>query len=74
MKLLDAIPHLVAVDPQQQSRVRLVPSASLQGLHDELPLLMLVQQKRFRAFKNTLENFFPTVWGIYHPERIRFTQ
>jgi peptide/nickel transport system substrate-binding protein len=43
-------------------------------LHDELPLLMLVQQKRFRAFKNTLENFFPTVWGIYHPERIRFTQ
>jgi peptide/nickel transport system substrate-binding protein len=43
-------------------------------LHDELPLLMLVQQKRFRAFTNTLENFSPTVWGIYHPERIRFTR
>lgn len=43
-------------------------------LHEELPLLMLVQQKRFRAYKNTLENFFPTVWGTYHPERIRFVQ
>ena len=41
-------------------------------LHEELPPLMLVQQKRFRAYKNTLENFSPTIWGIYHPERIRF--
>ena len=43
-------------------------------LHDELPLLMLVQQKRFRAYKNTLENFIPTVWGTYHPERLRFAR
>lgn len=43
-------------------------------LHEELPLLMLVQQKRFRAYKNTLENFVPTIWGYYHPERIRFVQ
>jgi peptide/nickel transport system substrate-binding protein len=41
-------------------------------LHDELPLLMTVQQKRFTAFKRTLENYHHTPWGIYRPERIRF--
>jgi peptide/nickel transport system substrate-binding protein len=41
-------------------------------LHDELPMIMSVQQRRFRAFKNTIENYLPNAWGIYHPERIRF--
>jgi peptide/nickel transport system substrate-binding protein len=41
-------------------------------LHEELPMIMTVHQKRFRAFKRTLENYRPTPWGIYRPELIRF--
>jgi len=33
-----------------------------------------VRQMQFVAFKNTLENFEPTVWGLYRPERIRSSQ
>ncbi len=40
-------------------------------LHQELPLIQTVLGARFTAFKNTLQNFEPTVWGIFHPERIR---
>jgi len=43
-------------------------------LHEELPMIQMVRQKRFVAYKNTLENFEPTAWGLYRPERIRFTQ
>lgn len=41
-------------------------------LHEELPMIMTVHQKRFRAFNRRLENYRPTPWGIYRPELIRF--
>ncbi len=39
-------------------------------LHRELPLIQLVRQERFVAFKSYLEHVEPTVWGLYKPERI----
>ncbi|HEY6395386.1 MAG TPA: hypothetical protein VIX12_08220, partial [Candidatus Binataceae bacterium] len=41
-------------------------------LHDQLPVIETVRQKRFRAYKDSLENFHPTVWGLYRPEYIQF--
>ncbi|HYL58947.1 MAG TPA: ABC transporter substrate-binding protein [Candidatus Acidoferrales bacterium] len=43
-----------------------------QILHDQLPLLETVNSKRFASWKNSLENFQPTVWGTYKPEWIQF--
>jgi peptide/nickel transport system substrate-binding protein len=39
-------------------------------LHRELPMIQLVRQQRFVAFKSYLVDFNPTVWGLYQPERI----
>jgi len=39
-------------------------------LHRELPLIQLVRQERFVAFKSYLDHFEPTVWGLYKSERI----
>ena len=33
-------------------------------LHDQLPIIETVRQVRYEAWKNTLENYQPTVWGI----------
>jgi peptide/nickel transport system substrate-binding protein len=41
-------------------------------LHDQLPIIETVRQVRYAAWKNTLENFQPTVWGNYKPEWIEF--
>jgi peptide/nickel transport system substrate-binding protein len=41
-------------------------------LHDELPIIETVRQIDYIAFRNTLENYDPTVWGIYKPEWIQF--
>jgi peptide/nickel transport system substrate-binding protein len=41
-------------------------------LHDELPIIETVRQRRYEAWKNSLENFQPTVWGNYKPEWIQF--
>ncbi|MGH7913508.1 MAG: ABC transporter substrate-binding protein [Candidatus Binataceae bacterium] len=41
-------------------------------LHDELPIIETVRQVRYEAWKNSLENFQPTVWGTYKPEWIEF--
>ena len=43
-----------------------------QILHDELPIMETVRQERFDAFKDSLENYDPTVWGLYKPEWIQF--
>ena len=40
-------------------------------LHHELPLIETVRQKVATAYSDTLENFVPTVWGLYEPDRIR---
>lgn len=39
-------------------------------LHRELPLIETVRQKVAVAYSDALENFRPTVWGLYQPERI----
>jgi peptide/nickel transport system substrate-binding protein len=39
-------------------------------LHRELPLIQLVRQEQFVAFKSYLQDFNSTVWGPYRPERI----
>jgi peptide/nickel transport system substrate-binding protein len=43
-----------------------------QILHDQLPILETVRQQRYAAWKNSLENYQPKVWGLYHPEWIEF--
>jgi peptide/nickel transport system substrate-binding protein len=40
-------------------------------LHEQLPMLQTVRQTQFVAYKTALENFRPTVWGLYRPELIR---
>jgi peptide/nickel transport system substrate-binding protein len=42
-------------------------------LHDQLPIIETVRQLRYVAYRNTLKNFQPTVWGVYHREYIEFT-
>lgn len=41
-------------------------------LHEELPIIMTVRDLRFVAYRNNLQHFRPTVWGLYRPELIRF--
>jgi peptide/nickel transport system substrate-binding protein len=41
-------------------------------LHDELPIIETVRQVDYIAYRNTLENYDPTVWGLYKPEWIEF--
>jgi peptide/nickel transport system substrate-binding protein len=43
-----------------------------QILHDELPIIETVRQVRYIAYRNSLENYDPTVWGLYQPEFIQF--
>lgn len=45
-----------------------------QIIHDQLPLLETVRQLRYIAYKDSLENFQPTVWGTYRPEYIQFRE
>jgi peptide/nickel transport system substrate-binding protein len=40
-------------------------------LHQELPMIETVRQTQFVAYKSILQNFHPTVWGLYRPELIR---
>lgn len=41
-------------------------------LHEQLPLLETVRQIRYTAYKNSLENYQPTVWGTYRQELMQF--
>jgi peptide/nickel transport system substrate-binding protein len=43
-----------------------------QILHDQLPMIETVLQTRYIAYRNTLESYYPTVWGMYQPEYIQF--
>jgi peptide/nickel transport system substrate-binding protein len=43
-----------------------------QILHDQLPIIETVRSIRYVAYRNSLENYDPTVWGIYQPELIQF--
>ncbi|MBE3603975.1 ABC transporter substrate-binding protein [bacterium] len=43
-----------------------------QILHDQLPIIETVRSVTYVAYRNTLENYYPTVWGLYRPEWIEF--
>jgi peptide/nickel transport system substrate-binding protein len=43
-------------------------------LHDQLAVIETVRQIRYAAWKDTLENYQPTVWGLYKPEWIQFRE
>ena len=43
-----------------------------QILHQQLPIIETVRQKRYASWKNSVENYQPKVWGLYKPEWIQF--
>jgi peptide/nickel transport system substrate-binding protein len=43
-------------------------------LHAQLPMIETVRQTQFVAHKNVIENYHPTVWGLYRPELIRIAE
>jgi peptide/nickel transport system substrate-binding protein len=43
-----------------------------QILHDELPIIETVREIGYVAYRDTLENFDETTWGLYRPEWIEF--
>jgi peptide/nickel transport system substrate-binding protein len=43
-------------------------------LHEQLPMIQIVRPLRFSAASNALQNYEPSVWGVYRPERIRFIE
>jgi peptide/nickel transport system substrate-binding protein len=45
-----------------------------QILHDQLPMIETVRRRSFVAYKDSLEDFHPTVWGTYRPEYIQFRE
>ncbi|MFI5353776.1 MAG: ABC transporter substrate-binding protein [Candidatus Binatales bacterium] len=40
--------------------------------HEQLPIIETVRQLTYSAYKNQLEDYDPTVWGLYKPEWIQF--
>jgi peptide/nickel transport system substrate-binding protein len=68
-KLLDQ--GTMVMDPKQRApyywRIQEI-------LHDELPIIETVRQTRYVAYRNSLENYDPTVWGLYKPEWIQFRE
>jgi peptide/nickel transport system substrate-binding protein len=43
-------------------------------LHDQLPMIETVRQVDYITYRNTLENYDPTVWGLYKSEWIEFRE
>jgi peptide/nickel transport system substrate-binding protein len=43
-------------------------------LAEQLPLIQLVHAPRFTAHTNALQGYEPTVWGVYRPELMRFSE
>ena len=68
-KLLDQ--GTMVMDPKQRApyywRIQEI-------LHDELPIIETVRQTRYIAYRNSLENYDPTVWGLYKPQWIQFRE
>jgi len=59
------------MDPQQRApyywRIQ-------QILHDQLPIIETVREIGYVAYRDSLENFDETTWGLYKPEWIQFRQ
>lgn len=45
-----------------------------QILHEQLPMIQTVRQLEFVAYRKIIENYRPTVWGLYRPEEIRIAE
>jgi peptide/nickel transport system substrate-binding protein len=43
-------------------------------LHDQLPIIETVREIGYVAYRDSLENFDETTWGLYKPEWIQFRQ
>jgi peptide/nickel transport system substrate-binding protein len=43
-------------------------------LHDQLPIIETVREMGYVAYRDSLEDFDETTWGLYKPEWIRFRQ
>jgi peptide/nickel transport system substrate-binding protein len=43
-----------------------------QILHEQLPIIETVRQIRYVAYRKSLANYQPTVWGLYRPEWMEF--
>lgn len=43
-------------------------------LVERLPMIQTVRPLRYSAATTALDNYEPTVWGVYRPERIRFAE
>jgi peptide/nickel transport system substrate-binding protein len=43
-------------------------------LHDQLPIIQTVREIGYVAYRDSLENFNQTTWGLYKPEWIQFRQ
>ena len=42
-------------------------------LHDQLAVIQTVRVTQYAAWKSSLQNYYPTVWGeLYRPEWIQF--
>ena len=59
------------MDPQQRApyywRIQEI-------LHDQLPIIETVREIGYVAYRNSLEHFDETTWGLYKPEWIEFRQ
>ena len=43
-------------------------------LHEQLPMIETVRQTQFISYRRFLQNFEPTVWGLYRPELVRVSE
>jgi peptide/nickel transport system substrate-binding protein len=68
-KLLDAGARTLDPEARQQAYWRIQ-----EILLERLPIIQTVRPLRYSAATTALENYEPTVWGVYHPERIRFAE
>ena len=68
-KLLDQ--GTMVMDPKQRApyywRIQEI-------LHDELPIIETVREIGYVAYRDSLENYDRTVWGLYKPEWIEFRE
>lgn len=68
-RLLDRASRTGDLDARRQAYWRIQ-----EILHEQLPIIQTIRPLRFVAANSNLENFEPSVWGVYRPERIRFAE
>lgn len=68
-RLLDAGARSLDLAARQQAYWRIQAI-----LLERLPIIQTVRPLRYSAASNALENYEPSVWGVHHPERIRFRE